>query len=49
MYIHYNVWNWTEVRGGFKTSVFRQAVVAHTVNPITWEAEAGGSVSSKPA
>jgi hypothetical protein len=26
-----------------------RAVVAHTFNPSTWEAEAGGSLSSKPA
>jgi hypothetical protein len=26
-----------------------QAVVAHTFNPSTWEAEAGGFVSSRPA
>jgi hypothetical protein len=26
-----------------------QAVVAHTFNPSTWEAEAGGFLSSRPA
>jgi hypothetical protein len=26
-----------------------QALVAHTFNPSTWEAEAGGFLSSKPA
>jgi hypothetical protein len=27
----------------------RQAVVAHAFNPSTWEAEAGGFLSSRPA
>ena len=26
-----------------------QVVVAHTFNPITWEAEAGGFLCSRPA
>jgi hypothetical protein len=26
-----------------------QAVIAHTFNPSTWEAEAGGFLSSRPA
>jgi hypothetical protein len=28
---------------------FSQAVVAHAFNPRTWEAEAGGFLSSRPA
>jgi hypothetical protein len=28
---------------------FRRAVVAHVFNPSTWEAEAGGFLSSRPA
>jgi major histocompatibility complex class I len=30
-------------------SEFGQAVVAHAFNPSTWEAEAGGFLSSRPA
>jgi hypothetical protein len=30
-------------------SVFSRAVVAHAFNPSTWEAEAGGFLSSRPA
>ena len=33
----------------FKILLVRQAVVAHTFNPNTWEAEAGGFLSSRPA
>jgi hypothetical protein len=33
----------------FKTFVYSRAVVAHTFNPSTWEAEAGGFLSSRPA
>jgi hypothetical protein len=28
---------------------YSQAVVVHTFNPSTWEAEAGGFLSSRPA
>ena len=30
-------------------NVVHQAVVAHDFNPSTWEAEAGGFLSSRPA
>jgi hypothetical protein len=33
----------------FKKGSLGQAVVAHAFNPSTWEAEAGGFLSSKPA
>jgi hypothetical protein len=32
-----------------KNSVVSRAVVAHAFNPSTWEAEAGGSPSLRPA
>jgi hypothetical protein len=32
-----------------KNGVQSQVVVAHTFNPSTWEAEAGGFLSSRPA
>jgi hypothetical protein len=32
-----------------KTSVHSRAVVVHAFNPSTWEAEAGGFLSSRPA
>jgi hypothetical protein len=31
------------------TTTTNWAVVAHAFNPSTWEAEAGGSLSSRPA
>jgi hypothetical protein len=34
---------------GFKTFFLNLAVVAHTFNPSTWEAEAVGFLSSRPA
>jgi hypothetical protein len=33
----------------YKTIVFEPGVVAHAFNPSTWEAEAGGFLSSRPA
>jgi hypothetical protein len=33
----------------FKKCPFSQAVVVHAFNPSTWEAEAGGFLSSRPA
>ncbi|XP_076799116.1 uncharacterized protein C3orf85 homolog [Arvicanthis niloticus] len=33
----------------FKNTKFSQAVVEHAFNPSTWEAEAGGFLSSRPA
>ena len=33
----------------FKKNVSSWAVVAHNFNPSTWEAEAGGFLSSRPA
>jgi hypothetical protein len=36
-------------RGNFKRAVHSQAVAAHAFNPSTWEAEAGGFLSSRPA
>jgi hypothetical protein len=32
-----------------KKNTDSQAVMAHTCNPSTWEAEAGGFLSSRPA
>jgi hypothetical protein len=32
-----------------KYNLLSQAVVAHAFNPSTWEAEAGGFLSSRPA
>jgi hypothetical protein len=32
-----------------KISIFCRAVVAHAFNPSTWEAEAGGFLSLRPA
>jgi hypothetical protein len=34
---------------GHKTMPISWAVVANTFNPSTWEAEAGGFLSSRPA
>jgi hypothetical protein len=34
---------------GYLLKVDSQAVVAHTFNPSTWEAEAGGILSLRPA
>jgi major histocompatibility complex class I len=34
--------------GGYKTSI-QPGVVAHAFNPSTWEAEAGGFLSLRPA
>jgi hypothetical protein len=34
---------------GIKSVYHRWAVVAHAFNPSTWEAEAGGFLSSRPA
>jgi hypothetical protein len=36
-------------RSLFKKDLFGRAVVAHTFNPSTQEAEAGGFLSSRPA
>jgi hypothetical protein len=33
----------------FKNHIHRRAVVAHTFSPRTWEAEAGGFLSLRPA
>jgi hypothetical protein len=33
----------------YKNESSSQAVVAYTFNPSTWEAEAGGFLSSRPA
>jgi hypothetical protein len=33
----------------FKNFIPSQAVVVHVFNPSTWEAEAGGFLSSRPA
>jgi major histocompatibility complex class I len=32
-----------------KKKIYCRAVVAHAFNPSTWEAEAGGFLSSRPA
>jgi hypothetical protein len=37
------------VRPCLKTTTKSRAVVAHAFNPTTWEAEAGGFLSSRPA
>jgi hypothetical protein len=34
---------------GFKSQNLEPGVVLHTFNPSTWEAEAGGFLSSRPA
>jgi hypothetical protein len=33
----------------FKNGLYKPGVVAHAFNPSTWEAEAGGFLSSRPA
>jgi hypothetical protein len=33
----------------FKTCIYSQAVVAHAINPSTWETETGRFLSSRPA
>jgi hypothetical protein len=40
---------WTEKSWGQESDAKSRAVVAHTFNPSTWEAEAGRSLSSRPA
>jgi hypothetical protein len=36
-------------RGHLREAITSWAVVAHAFNPSTWEAEAGGFLSSRPA
>jgi hypothetical protein len=39
----------TIVQNNAKKEKYRRAVVPHAFNPSTWEAEAGGLLSSRPA
>jgi hypothetical protein len=38
-----------KIGGRNKKAIYRLGVVAHAFNPSTWEAEAGGFLSSRPA
>ena len=48
MYVHIHIQKESGGFFSFKKS-YQQGVVAHTFNPSTWEAEAGGFLSSRPA
>jgi hypothetical protein len=47
--VYMNKLNWLNHNKYVKNHNLSQAVVVHTFNPSTWEAEAGGFLSSRPA